>query len=265
MHTACKASFTIVVALSAVAVACGASGRGLDRTAAAPSGPPAEDSGAGGGPGIELAAVSWRVFVDPEGVSIAEDGGWTVTTDTGWEVVVSEAWAELYTGQLEPCALGARWDVGAPFSSVARAHALPGDPSAVRASHPIALMPGVVKSLDSRRFSPARYCAVGTSWIRADATTVALPQPPELMDLSLYVDLAYRGVGDADRTPVALRSAPPAESDLPLAVGRPTGTEIQVELVIARMFDGIDLGDAPERVARDVLANIARGARAVQL
>ncbi|MCB9792529.1 MAG: hypothetical protein H6741_07345 [Alphaproteobacteria bacterium] len=204
--------------------------------------------------GVERSAVSWRLAVDLDGVEITEDGALALGAAGGAEVELEQAWVTVYVLVLEPCDPVAR----APWSwlPTAYAHGLPDHASTLSQSVAVDLTEASARDLETLSFEAGRFCDVGLALLRADGTTAGLPEEGWLDDLSLSLEGRWRPP-DGEWQALSLRSALPAERDLPLDS---EADPITLTLSPRDMLAAAELDGDLSRAGLSALTGLAEGA-----
>lgn len=226
---------------------------------------PADSTDTGGAPpptdaGVTLDAVSWSIEQDPTGLTMLDGGGWRLQRDDGLELELYQGYLVVHTLVLESCD---EYSARTPPP-----HGLPDHDS--RTLQPVALALHELTSatLGSATFEAAAFCETGIALFRGDTGNPGMPEDGAMDGLSFSMTGAVRASPEADWEPLELWSYLLVERDLPLLGEIPGAGELpgagQITVVFqpAHLFDGLSTSGDPERLALDVMANLADTATA---
>jgi hypothetical protein len=225
--------------------------------------------------------VVYELAWDTEGVEFGARGkGWAVTNDLGYRVELLEGYLSSYSIAFLPCdndpaakgppASGRLWEL----LGAATAYAAP---SAV-AFNPAMLLPGHIENLakprlrttETRRPPPTRFCRVHYLVARAERDAVSLPFTHQMVDVSLFVRGYRQSVHDAE--PVAFSIETKAANGVAQQVALTAGGEgVEIDTArsnatatvtrkLATLFDGVDFAAMTDKqVSRELLNRVIEG------
>lgn len=220
-------------------------GKGADSGGAVYS----EDSG----DTIEPMALTWALDWAVHEATPLPDGGLRLSREDGLTVNILTGWVVLWNLVAEPC------------------ETPPSPPPHGYDDHPSALPEAVAVALHARQsgllgppvaVDPDRFCEVGITHYIASDTTLGRPESGSLDGWTIQLDGTLTRGPDAEPEPFSWHTDLSVELDVllpePLELDAPT--RITVTLTPDHLLDSVDLDDHPERVALDVLTQLARTA-----
>lgn len=222
--------------------------------------------------------VTFHLAWDLTGVTVEDDGAWSVVTDRDLTVRIERAWLVFYQASLVPCASvepqGSLGDDLLWLLGVGVAHAGHDDPGMDPSTWPTPtvewLVPPAPRTFGPRAVPDQTYCRAHYLVGRSDEGTAELPDAVDLDRLTLWFEGTWQAPGGAP-TPFVLRTAlangrlsglyPPgafgdADAARRVEVG-PAAVEITFRRALGTVFDGVDFAVGGEDAwARVVLTNL---------
>lgn len=226
-------------------------------------------------PGLAPGQVRYVLDWDDTGLDVAPDGTWRVTNDLGQTFTITRGWLTSYSAQLVPCSIfeGRAASLGdwlwALVGGVAHAgHDDEPDPSLYEIPHVeplVGRMPlvlGVVDGVPSET-----YCKVFYLVARSDEDAVGVPTAVPYARVSLYLEGTWSADGEAHAFTLSTDLNIGRNLDLLTAEAREAGdalrldpTEAGVDVIVYRRiagwFDGLDLAEADDALARSLMPRV---------
>ncbi|MEC9073184.1 MAG: hypothetical protein VX938_12410 [Myxococcota bacterium] len=187
--------------------------------------------------------------------------GWEVTNDLGYRVRLTSGWLTTYSVQLVPCSGDDREDNGWLRRLLGGRPAYAGhggstDPSAITIAHVEELTTPTDQLLGPVEPGEGRYCQVHYLLGPAEGGARGLPETPDLMDSSLFLQGAWGAPGAAPTQPFQIQSSlamgemmylypPDRPGDADASFALDTGTSnatVRVTRNLDTLFDGVDFG-----------------------
>lgn len=209
-----------------------------------------------------LTSIRWAMQSDP--LPLATDAGELVVEGPGGLAVqLEEAWVVVYVLVLETCDSSISTDRRS--SPPPPPHGLPDHPSAMTQSHAIPLHTDDRVQGERRSFEADDFCQVGIALFRGENNTGNVPPEESLTGITLLLTGQIRRGDGAPWSSIEYRSALPAEADLPLSSGHFSAAgalhaEATVTLHPQHLLDGVQPTDADDRIAFQMLQNLAQTA-----